>query len=334
LPELAAVTGAFSYTGSFIAERLLAGGVRVRTLSRGDDPASPLHDRVEVAPLQFADERLLVESLRGARTLYNTYWIRFEHGGSTFDRAVENTRTLFRAARAAGVERVVHVSVSNASEDSPLPYFRGKARCERALAECGLEHAVVRPTLVFGPRDILVSNIAWILRRFPLFLVPGDGRYRVQPVSAEDVAAIAVGLGSSGRVPAGRDPVTVTETRLEGPRPGDCHRDVAAVDAAGPQVYTFDELVRAIGNAIGRRRPLVHLPTSAALAVGAAVGRVRRDVLLTRDEAAGLAAELLVSHEPPRGTDSFREWLVRHGDDLGRRYVSELARNFRPYAPL
>ena len=306
MPELAVVTGAFSYTGSFVAERLLADGLRVRTLSRRDDLSHPLHGRVEVAPLQFADEPALVESLRGSRTLYNTYWIRFEHGGSTFDRAVENTRTLFRAARAAGVERVVHASVSNAREDSPLPYFRGKARCERALAESGLEHAIVRPTLVFGARDILVSNIAWILRRFPLFLVPGDGRYRVQPVSAEDVAEIAV-----------------TAVTAQG-----------TVDAAGPEVYSFDELVREIGRAVGSRRRLVHLPPAAALAVGAAVGAARRDVVLTRDEVDGLAAELLVSDKPPLGRDSFRDWLARNGEGLGRRYVSELRRNFRPYAPL
>jgi NADH dehydrogenase len=303
LPELAVVTGAFSYTGAAIAERLLADGLRVRTLSRRDDPSSPLHGRVEVAALQFADEPALVESLRGARVLYNTYWIRFEHAGSTFDRAVANTRTLFRAARSAGVERVVHLSVSNPSEDSPLPYFRGKAHCEQAVAESGLEHTIVRPTLVFGPRDILVNNIAWILRRFPVFLVPGNGRYRVQPVSVEDVAEIAV--MASG-----------------------------AIDAAGPEVFTFDELVRAVGAAVGRRRPLVHVAPGATLALGGVVGAACRDVLLTRDEVAGLLAELLVSQAPPLAAKSFGEWLASHGGDLGRRYVSELARNFRPYAPL
>jgi uncharacterized protein YbjT (DUF2867 family) len=302
-PPLAVVTGAFSYTGAAIATRLLAGGERVRTLSRRDDPSNPLRGRVDVAPLQFADEPALVESLRGAQTLYNTYWIRFERDGSTFDRAVENTRTLFTAARAAGIERVVHVSVTNASEDSPFPYFRGKARCERALAESGLEHTIVRPTLVFGPRDILVNNIAWVLRRFPLFLVPGNGSYRVQPVSVEDVAEIAV---------------TASGT----------------VDAAGPEVLSFDELVRQVGAALDRRRRLVHLAPQVALTVGSLVGAARRDVLLRRDEAAGLAAELLVSDEPPRGHASFSEWVARHGGELGRRYVSELARNFRPYAPL
>jgi uncharacterized protein YbjT (DUF2867 family) len=303
LPELDIVTGAFSYTGSFIARRLLDDGVGVRTLTRRDDPSSPLHGRVETAPLQFADGAALVESLRGARCLYNTYWVRFERGRTTFDRAVRNSALLFEAAAEAGVERIVHISVSNPSEDSPLPYFRGKAQVERALAAAGPTHAIVRPTLVFGPRDILVNNIAWILRRFPVFVLPGDGSGRVQPVSAEDVARIAV---------------TATGT----------------VDAAGPEEFSFGELVRLVGVAIGCRRPLVHAPPRLALTLGAVVGALRRDVVLTRDELEGLQASLLVSHEPPRGRDSFREWLERHGATLGRSYVSELARNFRGYAAL
>jgi uncharacterized protein YbjT (DUF2867 family) len=303
LPELDIVTGAFSYTGSFIARRLLDDGRRVRTLTRGEDPASPLHGRVETAPLQFADRARLVESLRGAQRLYNTYWVRFERGGTTFERAVANTLLLFDAAAEAGVEHVVHLSVSNPSEDSPLPYFCGKARLERELAASGLPHTIVRPTLVFGPHDILVNNIAWILRRFPVFVVPGDGAYRVQPVSAEDVADIAVSA-------------------------------TGTVDAAGPETYTFDELVRLVGAAVGRRRRLVHTSPRVALALGKAIGTARRDVVLTVDEAEGLSANLLVSAEPPRGRDSFREWLERNGSGLGRRYVSELARNFRGYAPL
>ena len=297
------VTGAFSYTGSFIARRLLDDGVRVRTLTRRDDPSSPLHGKVETAPLQFADRAALVESLRGARCLYNTYWVRFERGGTTFDRAVRNSALLFEAAAEAGVERIVHVSVTNPSEDSPLPYFRGKARVERALGESGVAHAIVRPTLVFGPRDILVNDIAWILRHFPVFVVPGDGSGRVQPVSAEDVAEIAV---------------TATGT----------------VDASGPEEYSFGELVRLVAAAVGHRRRLVHAPPRIALALGAVVGAARRDVVLTRDELEGLQASLLVSADPPRGRDSFRRWLERSGSTLGRRYVSELERNFRGYAPV
>ena len=261
-----------------------------------------------MAPLQFADRAALVESLRGARRLYNTYWIRFERGQATFARAVANTLVLFESAVEAGVERVIHVSVTNPSEDSPLPYFRGKARLERELRSSGLSHAIVRPTLVFGHGDLLVSNIAWILRRFPVFVLAGSGRCRVQPVSAEDTARIAVEAGDAGE-------------------------DVT-VDAAGPEVYAYEELVRTVAEAIGRPRRLVHAPPRIALALAAAIGYLQRDILLTRDELAGLEASLLVSADPPLGRDSFRAWLESNGDELGRRYVSELRRNFRPYAPL
>src|SRR5688500_1008891 len=184
------VTGAFSYTGRAIAEELLGRGREVRTLARRDAPADPLAARIERAELQFGDRDALRGSLDGAETLYNTYWVRFAHGSTTFERSVANTRVLFDAARAAGVRRIVHVSVTNPALDSPLPYFRGKAATEADLAASGVSHAIVRPTLVFGPRDILVNNIAWGLRRSPVFPVAGDGSYRVQPVSVEDVATI------------------------------------------------------------------------------------------------------------------------------------------------
>jgi NADH dehydrogenase len=308
LPELDVVTGAFSYTGRAIAERLLAGGRAVRTLTRRVEELDPLAGRIESAPLQFADVPALVAGLRGADTLYNTYWIRFPRGDTTFERAVANTRALFAAAADAGVRRIVHVSVTNPAEDSPLPYFRGKARLERDLRASGLSHAIVRPTLVFGPKDILVNNIAWVLRRFPLFLVPGRGDYPVQPVSLEDTARIAVEAG------AGKANVTL--------------------DAAGPDTMTFTELVAAVRAAVRGRARIVHAPPSVALRLSELVGRALGDVMLTREEIAGLMDGLLVSREPPRGRDSFTAWLESSGDALGAAYVSELERNFRPYAPV
>lgn len=254
---------------------------------------------VDFARLQFEDVPALIESLRGAETLYNTYWIRFEHGVTTFARAVENTRALFGAALEAGVRRIVHVSVANASHDSPYPYFRGKAQLEADLRALGIPHTIVRPTLVFGPNDILVNNIAWILRRFPLFVVPGTGGYRVQPVAVEDVAALAV---------AAPDGV---------------------VDAAGPDTFTFQELVQLVRRAVGSRAHLVRAPPWLALALTRAGGSLLRDVVLTRDELGGLMDSLLVSAEPPWGTRPFGDWLAGNGQTLGRRYVSEVARNWR-----
>jgi NADH dehydrogenase len=296
------VTGAFSYTGRHIAEALLARGRSVRTLTRRPAPARhPLADRIEAAPLRF--DGSLVDSLRGADTLYNTYWVRFERGSVSFDLAVANSLALFRAARAAGVRRIVHLSVSNPSLESPLPYFRGKAEVEHLLHETGVSHAIVRPTLVFGPEDLLVNNIAWILRRFPVFLVPGDGRYEVQPVSVRDTARIAVDAGE--------------------------REDDVVLDAAGPERWTFQELVRLIARAVGSRARIMRGSPRVALTLTRAAGVPLRDVVLTREELAGLMDGLLLSHEPPLGVERFDAWLDRHASELGRRYVSELARNFR-----
>jgi uncharacterized protein YbjT (DUF2867 family) len=306
--ELDVVTGAFSYTGRAIAEELLERGRSVRTLTRRDQPADPLAARIERAALQFRDERRLREALEGVHTLYNTYWVRFAHGVTTFERALANTRILLRAARDAGVRRVVHVSVTSPSPDSPLPYFRGKAEAESDIRTCGIGSSIIRPTLVFGPRDILVNNIAWGLRRTPVFPVAGNGSYRVQPVSVEDVATICVDAGAGD-----------TDTVL---------------DAAGPETLSFEALVRLVASAVGREVRIVRVSPRVVLTLARIVGTLRRDVLLTPDELAGLQAELLVSERPPLGKASFRSWVAANGERLGRGYVSELARNFRPYDPL
>ena len=245
------VTGAFSYTGRFIAERLLAEGRDVRALSRS--PRGAGDPDVPRSPLQFEDATALAESLRGVETLYNTYWIRFPHAGMTFEHAVENTRTLFRAAVSAGVERIVHVSASNPSLESRYPYFRGKAAVERDLEALGVPHAIVRPTLVFGPGDILVNNIAWILRRSPVFLVPRGGGYLVQPVAVQDVARICV------------------EAAAVAGSPG--------VDAAGPDTLTFAELIQAVRDAVGSRARIVRTSPAPALGLTWLAGLLLRDIV-------------------------------------------------------
>ena len=203
-PDLAVVTGAFSYTGRYVTRRLLDLGVRVRTLTRSPDAEDPFGGRVEVAPLDFSDPDGLRRSMQGAGVFYNTYWIRYAHGRITFDLAVENTRTLFEAAKRAGVGRMVHFSVTNVSSGSGLPYFRGKAQVEDMLKGLGVPYAIIRPTLVFGEGDLLLNNMAWALRRFPVFPVYGSGDYPVQPIYVEDLAAQAVEAGSLSESIRGR----------------------------------------------------------------------------------------------------------------------------------
>lgn len=300
MSDLHLVTGAFGYTGRNIAPLLLQQGKRVCTLTGHPGRPNPFGEAVEVRPFHFDDPAALLESLRGATVLYNTYWVRFGYAGVSYAQAVANTKLLFAAAREAGVARVVHISITNPSLDSPLPYFRGKAELERALIDSGLSYAILRPTVLFGGGDILINNIAWLLRRSPVFGVFGSGKYQIQPVAVEDLAALAVELG------ARRDPVVM--------------------DAVGPETLAYEELVRLIRDRIGSKSWLLHLPPTLGLAVAKLSGLLVSDVVITREEIDGLMAGLLVSHDPPTCPTRFSEWLTEHARELGREYASELAR--------
>ena len=270
-PKSAVVTGAFSYTGRYVARRLLGEGVSVRTLTRNPRRESPFGDAVKAFPLDFSDTDGLRRSMEGAGVLYNTYWIRFGRGCTSFDQAVENSKLLFDAAANAGVERIVQFSVANACPESRLPYFRGKGQVEVILECSGLSYAIIRPTLVFGDGDLLLNNMAWALRRFPVFPVYGKGDYAVQPIYAGDLAAQAVAAGAG--------------------------RGKLVADAAGPEIFTFEELLRLLAWAVGGRVRFVHTPTAVGLAMTRLVGLLLRDVVLTRHEVDGLMAGLLTSDQ-------------------------------------
>jgi uncharacterized protein YbjT (DUF2867 family) len=302
--KLDLVTGAFSYSGSHIAGALLDAGRRVRTLTFHPDRPHPLRGRIEVSRYRFDDPAALTQNLEGVDTLYNTYWVRFDHGTTTFANAIANSRALFCAAKRAGVRRIVHVSIANPSLESKLPYYRGKALVELALAEVGVPYSIVRPTLVFGgERDVLVNNIAWILRRLPIFAIPGSGDYPVQPVHVDDLARICV-----------------QSADIDGDE---------VIDAAGPQTMTFEELVRSVRRAVGARSPTLHLPPAVMSAASRVLGMVVRDVVLTPEEIGGLTAGLLVSNRPPLGRIAFSGWLAESRDSIGGAYANELQRHFR-----
>jgi nucleoside-diphosphate-sugar epimerase len=297
------VTGAFGYTGRFITRRLLGMGVRVKTLTRAPARPNPFGDRVAVAPYNFENPDALARSLAGAAVLYNTYWVRFAHGRTTFETAAANTRTLLRACKEAGVPRLVHLSVTNAAEDSPFPYYRGKGLVEEAIKRSSLSYAILRPPLVFGPGDILVNNIAWFLRRFPIFTVMGDGQYRLQCLSAEDLAETAIAFAF--------------------------RQDRGVVDVVGPEIFSFEEFVRVIADKVGSRARIVHLSPRVVRGLLGLVGGVIHDVVLTPDEIGALMSGLLVTQSPPRGRTRFTDWLEEVAGSLGRTYASELARHYR-----
>lgn len=297
------VTGAFGYIGRYIARHLLDVGEAVRTITTHPNKPNPFGDAVEAFPYSFDDPEKLVATLRGGSTLYNTYWIRFEYGGVTFQQAVRNTLTLFECAKKAGVGKIVHISVTNASLESRLPYYRGKALQEQALIDSGVSYAIVRPTLVFGKEDILVNNIAWLIRTLPVFPIFGDGGYKLQPVYVGDVAAIAVSCAR--------------------------HQQGVIRDAIGPETFTFEDFVRLVCAQIKPDVKLVHVPPTIGIGLGRVIGFAVGDVILTSDELRGLMEGMLTSGQAPNGPTRFSEWLALHKDEIGLTYSSELRRHFR-----
>lgn len=295
-----AVTGAFGYSGRYIAARLLEEGREVITLTNSLTRANPFGQRVRAFPLSFGEPEQLAKALTGVEVLYNTYWVRFNHRLFTHEQAVRNTLTLFEAARKAGVRRIVHVSITNPREDSPLEYFAGKARLERALQESRLTYAILRPTVLFGREDILINNIAWALRRFPVFAVFGDGSYRLQPIYVEDLAELAVAEGKGN------------ENKI--------------INAIGPETFTYRALVRAVGDAIGRNRRIMEVSPELGYAASRLIGWFVRDTFVTREEIKGLMDGLLGVDTPPTGKTRLTDWLHMNADTLGRNYASELAR--------
>ena len=298
--EIHVVTGAFGFSGKYIARRLLDAGCQVRTITNSPDRANPFEGKVKAYPFNFDNPEKLLESLSGASVLYNNYWVRFNHPDFTYAKAVDNSLKLFDAAKKAGIKRIVQVSITNPSENSRLEYFSGKAKIERALIESGLSYAILRPAVLFGKEDVLINNIAWFLRRFPVFGVFGDGNYRLQPIYVDDMAKLAVEQGQK------------TENCI--------------IDAIGPETFKYRQLVEEIANAIGVPRPVILIPRAMGYLIGSFIGKIFGDVTITYDEIEGLMDDLLYTNSPPTGETRLTDWIKGNASTLGIHYANELAR--------
>jgi len=295
-----AVTGAFGYSGRYIAQTLLDSDQEVRTLTNSTGRSSPLSGRIVAHPFNFHSPSELVDSLKDVSVLYNTYWTRFNHKGFSHAEAVSNTMLLFECAFKAGVHRIVHISITNPSEDSSLEYFRGKAHLEKALMRSGMSYAILRPTVLFGIEDILVNNIAWFLRRLPVFGVFGSGEYRIQPIFVQDLANLAVDAG-----------------QREG-------NDV--IEAIGPETFTYREFIKTIAHALGKRRLITQVSPAVGYLSARLAGWYLKDIVVTREEIDGLMEEKLYVDAPAVGRTRFSEWVRDNAAWLGKRYANELGR--------
>ncbi len=298
--RLHTVTGATNYTGMYIAQLLLQQGHRVQSITHHHPNwGSPFGDRVPLHPFNFDQPNLLRQTLEGTDTLFNTYWIRANHKDRTDQQYIEQTRVMFQAAREAGVRRIVHISITNPDPESDLPYFQGKGQLEDALRDLeGVSHAILRPTVIYSAEDMPLNIIAWTLRQFPVVLIPGRGKYEIQPVFVEDLAALAV-------------EVMDQEENLE-------------IDAVGPEVFTYAMLIKTIRSKIGARCAVMPMPSSITYLAGKALGKMLDEMVPTRDEIRGLSRGLLVSRsgEPAPCPTRLSEWLDEHSDQLGRSYAN------------
>jgi uncharacterized protein YbjT (DUF2867 family) len=295
-----AVTGAFGYSGRYIAERLLQAGHEVITLTNSLNRPNPFGMKITAFPFNFDKPAKLCDSLRGVHALINTYWVRFDHRLFTHGQAVANTKVLFSAAKEAGVRRIVHVSITNPNSTSTLPYFRGKAELESSLRGLGISYCILRPTVLFGKEDVLINNIAWSLRHLPVMGVFGKADYRLQPIYVDDLAQAA-----AQKVSENRDEV---------------------IEAIGPETFTYRELVARIGRAIGVKRPIISVSPGVGYWSCRLVGLFVGDVVITREEIKGLMEDRLYVGAPPLGATRLTDWIERHRDTLGNHYTSEMAR--------
>jgi NADH dehydrogenase len=294
-----AVTGAFGFSGKYIAPRLLAH--EVITFTNSLQRPNPFGGSIKAFPYNFSEPHELEKSLRGIDALINTYWVRFDNPPHfTFAQVLANSKVLFDAAKRAGVSRVVHISITNPDRKSRLPYFRGKAELEDYLKKTGISYAILRPAVLFGKEDILINNIAWALRRLPVFGIYGSGQYRLQPIYVDDLAVAAI------------DHITQPVNEI--------------IDATGPETYSYREMVEMIAREIGSRALIVSMPAMLAYQAVRVLGWMVGDVINTSDEVSGLMQEKLYVQSPPLGTTRLSDWVRASREEIGRRYASELRR--------
>ena len=231
------LTGATGVVGSALLRRLLAQGEQVRVLVRDPRRLGPNRVRVQITLGDLSNPVALRQLVRGASDVVHlAATIRDQPGGSIEELNGVATARLLRHAEAAGVERFVSFGAMGATPTSRTRFFRAKALAERAVMESPMNATVMSPSIVYEPGDQWVT----LLRRMsllPLMPIAGSGRAAYQPIWAEDVAACAL------------------KVLRDGP-PGGARR----LELAGPEVLTYEEIVRLALSAWGRDRKLVHVP--------------------------------------------------------------------------
>jgi len=227
------LTGATGTVGSALLRRLTADGRPVRALVRDQRRLGDQRVRVQIALGDLSDPPTFRNALRGVQTVVHlAASIRDQPRGSIEELNAVATLRLVRAAERAGVERFVFFSAMNAHHHSRTRFFRAKALAEEAVEESSIPSVVFRPSIIYTPGDPWLTLLDR-LSRLPAVPISGSGKAEFQPVWADDVADAVVNALSS---------------------------DGSTYELAGPEVLSYDDIVREVLRAANRRRRLVHVP--------------------------------------------------------------------------
>jgi NADH dehydrogenase len=230
------LTGATGNVGSAVLRRLTASGARVRCLVRDPRRLGPERVRVQIALGDLSDPYSFRNALRGVDTVVHlAAAIRDQPRASLEELNAIATFRLVRAAERARAKRFVFFSAIGASEHERSRFFRAKALAERAVAASELETVTFAPSIVYSPHDPWMT----LLRRMsllPALPVSGSGRARYQPIWADDAAACVI---------------AALDRKLDGP---------TRFELAGPEVLSYDGIVKVALRSWGRRRRLLHVP--------------------------------------------------------------------------
>ena len=309
--DVAAVTGAWSFSGRHVAHRLLANGWTLRSISnRSPHPDDdPYHGQVRRIEYTHDIDRLATE-LRTCRVLVSNLWTRHDkppigHKGPWLShlQAVDQSAVLIMAAAQAGVERLVWTSITNPGQDPDLSYFAGKAVVEQLVRRSGLSYAILRPACFFGGGGILIDNVAWAAQRLPFVPIPDGPPYRIRPIHVEDYADLVVEATASS--------------------------DDYTIDAVGPDRPEFGELIREVAEAAGSHAKALRLPIKACRLSYAVAGRILGETVLSDDELTGLSRNRLDSKAESTGSTSLLDWIRTTDEKLGRRFRREPHRPWR-----
>jgi uncharacterized protein YbjT (DUF2867 family) len=283
-----AITGGTGFVGRNVARALLDADHEVVLIGRGSRTVVP-REGVSVARADVVSGDGLEAALQGCDAVVHLVAIIREKGRQTFDAVIRGgTENLVRAARAAGVGRIVYISAIGADPDPRFPYHLAKWLAEHAVRASGVDFTTLRPSIIFGTGDGFFTTLAGLVRfSIPVVPVAGDGSTLFQPISVEDVARCIV--LSISRPPAMRE-----------------------IEIGGPEQLSYDEIIDVVHDAIGAgMRIKVHVPVAALLPAAMVMDKVLSNPPVTPSQLRMLARHNITRIDSVRSAFGFEPTSFR-----------------------